>query len=243
MSNKNKLVIANWKMNLNKTSVADLAFKLGSDLSISESVKVVVCPSFIWLGTVINTLADTGLDVGSQNICEFDIGAYTGEVSAQMVSDIGCKYSIIGHSERRHIYKERDEVVIRKTELALKYGLIPIVCVGESLEQRESNISEDIITNQLFMLKNVFDKIIIAYEPVWAIGTGHSATTEQVYQMHHFINDYVLKNSQATPPILYGGSVNSKNSLELSKINSVDGFLVGGASLKFDDFQEIVNVY
>ncbi len=214
-----------------------------------EAVDVVICPPFTALAEVAEVLNESDISLGAQNMHWQDEGAFTGEVSALMLKEAGCRYVIIGHSERRQFFGETNETVNKKINAALKHGLSPIVCVGENLKERENNktfdVIEDHIKNGLAGL-NPDDilKIVIAYEPVWAIGTGKTATPAQAQEAHKFIRDLLKKmyseEISSNVRIQYGGSVKPENALELMQQPDVDGALVGGASLKIDSFTAIV---
>jgi triosephosphate isomerase len=245
------IIAGNWKMYKTIVEAIELAnglkrefFKL--DL---EAVDVVLCPAFTALSEVAEVLAETGIGLGGQDLYWQEEGAFTGEVSSLMLKDAGCQYVIIGHSERRQFFGETNETVNKKIKAAIKAGLTPIVCVGENLQEREANktfkVIEDHINNGLIDI-SVSDilKLVIAYEPVWAIGTGKTATGEQAQDVHKFIRDLLKKNygqeASDSVRIQYGGSVKPDNITELMNKPDVDGALVGGASLKADSFSAIV---
>lgn len=247
---RRKLIAGNWKMNTAYKEAEKLAKDImnGIDKSISDKTDVLLCPPFISLGIVNKTIKGSGIKLGAQNLYFENDGAFTGEISASMLTSVGCEYVIIGHSERRKLLHETDKLINKKIQKALESGLKPILCVGESLEEREDEIYEGIVEKQLTeALSNVsrenMQKAVIAYEPVWAIGTGLNATPEQISRMHGFISDVIEKlyDSEITEnlQILYGGSVNDKNSKEILSACGVDGALVGGASLKADMFIHI----
>ena len=211
----------------------------------------VVCTPFVLLPAAIEVLKDTGVGVGAQNMSQFESGAYTGEISASQLTDIGTQYVIIGHSERRQFYGETDESVNEKTLAALKTPLTSIVCVGETLEQREEGITNTLVAKQVeTALSNVpggeeLGKIVIAYEPVWAIGTGKTATPEDAQEVCRVIRNVLsslyCSDAADAVSILYGGSMNDKNAAELLAQPDIDGGLIGGASLKPDSFAVIIN--
>ena len=234
------LVVANWKMN------GDRAFA-GQFLSALElkgvAAQVVICPPFPYLPLVADEVAGVeGLEAGAQNLCEQEQGAFTGEVSAAMLRDCGARYVIIGHSERRNLYGEGSALVASKFVAARAAGLIPILCVGESLEERESERTLEVIGAQLDavaqQLNGIWTDAVVAYEPVWAIGTGKTASPEQAQEVHHFIRER-LGDSGGGVQILYGGSVKSGNAAELFAQPDIDGALVGGASLDAEEFAKI----
>ena len=251
---RKNIVAGNWKMNLDHPS----GLQLFADILnlIKEEVKgeqqVVVCPSFIHLASLAQLIkANSAVAIGAQNCHQAESGAYTGEVSANMLKSTGAEYVIIGHSERRAYYAEDDLVLAKKLDAVLKNSLIPIFCIGETLEQRDSGTHFDVIESQLkeaaFHLdQNQFQKLVLAYEPVWAIGTGLTATPEQAQEVHAFIRSKVAEqyNGQLADDltILYGGSCNPKNAAELFGQNDIDGGLIGGASLKARDFIDIIKV-
>jgi triosephosphate isomerase len=198
----------------------------------------VVCPPFPYLGEVGAQLAGTRIALGAQTVSEHASGAHTGEVSAAMLKEFGCRYVIVGHSERRQLYGERDEQVAAKFGAAARAGLTPILCVGETLEERERGRTEEVVARQLdaVVKGSDFDGAVLAYEPVWAIGTGRNATPEQAQAVHAFLR----KRLSAETRILYGGSVKAQNARALFAMPDVDGGLIGGASLAADEFIEIV---
>ncbi len=212
-------------------------------------IEVLVCPPFTSLVIASTLLKDTSLKLGAQNMSHHEDGAYTGEVSAKMLKSVGCEYVILGHSERRQYFKETNELINAKAKQAFKHGLTPILCVGETLEEREAGVTEDIIKTQVKgilheLTSEQVEKVVIAYEPVWAIGTGKTATTEQANQVHKFIRKLVGQLYSWTVAekliIQYGGSMNDKNAAELLSQSDIDGGLIGGASLKADAFATIV---
>jgi triosephosphate isomerase len=246
---RRKVVAGNWKMNMDLASGENLVKSLVSDLRGTEKTDVILCPPFPLLAMLSEVLAETSFGLGAQNLFWEEKGAYTGEVSADMLVSVGCKYVIIGHSERRKYFEETDEMVNRKLKGALRSGLIPIMCIGETLDERQTNQTEQVVKTQMQdglqdLGREELNKMIIAYEPVWAIGTGKNATPEQAVEVHQFIR-HTLRQwfddqlAQETR-IQYGGSVNENNALEILSQTDIDGALVGGASLKADSFTEIV---
>jgi len=245
-----KLIIAgNWKLNHTEKEAVELVTALRSNLVDFDAVDVVVCPTFISLPVVHDVLQDSNIVLGAQNAHWEDSGAYTGEVSVPLLKDIGVQYVIVGHSERRQYFGETDETVNKRIKAVVTHGLTPIVCVGEVLEERESNKTFEVIEKQCAggfegLASQEMEKIIIAYEPVWAIGTGKTATPDQAQEVHSYIRTLVAKmyndDVAQTVRIQYGGSVKPDNSAELMSQPDIDGALVGGASLKADSFSEIV---
>lgn len=217
--------------------------------SADSGAEIVVCPPFVYLHETARQLKSTNIELGAQSVCAEPLGAFTGEVSAAMLKDVGCRYVIVGHSERRALYTEDDALVARKVVAAQSQGLTPILCVGETLAERESNRTFAVIARQLNAVLDVtgiaaIGSAVIAYEPVWAIGTGKNATAEQAQEVHAFIRAELGKRDAtiaAAVRILYGGSVKAANAQELFAMPDVDGGLVGGASLKADEFLKICN--
>ncbi|KAF2126387.1 Triosephosphate isomerase [Dothidotthia symphoricarpi CBS 119687] len=235
----------NFKMNGNSKSIKDIISNL-NDAKLDSDVEVVIAPPSIYLLSAREQLR-SGLEVAAQNIFDKPSGAFTGEISAEQLKDSGITWTILGHSERRVSFKEDDAFVASKTKAALDAGLGVILCCGESLEEREANKTIDVVTRQLKAVADKvkdWSKIVVAYEPIWAIGTGKVATTEQAQEVHAKIREWIGKevSSEAAEKtrILYGGSVTEKNSSELAKQADIDGFLVGGASLK-PAFVDIIN--
>ncbi len=214
-----------------------------------KRVEVVICAPFTALPIAYNTIKDTNIKLGAQNMHFEERGAFTGEISPIFLKSVGCEYVLLGHSDRREIFKESDEIVNKKLKKALSIGLKPIVCIGEHLKEREAGKTKEIVQNQMYntfkdLSKKDLIKTIIAYEPIWAIGTGKTATPEQAEEIHSFIREFIAKNyAQETADLIriqYGGSINPDNALELFKQVNVDGGLVGGASLKADSFSQII---
>jgi len=241
-----KLFVAgNWKMHGNKASIKDLVTGLNEKSSLLTNVDVAICPPAVYLDYVNKCLSTDKISLGAQNIAiEAVQGAYTGETSAAMVKDLNCSYVVLGHSERRAIYGETDSEIAEKVKTALSANLTPILCVGETLEEREGGDLEKVISTQLNATINkvginAFEKIVIAYEPVWAIGTGKTASSAQAQEVHAFIRS-LLANLDAVVAekviIQYGGSVKPNNAKELFSQPDIDGGLIGGASLDANDF-------
>lgn len=239
------LVAGNWKMHGSTEMVESLAGSLGQFKPVS-SVEMVVFPPFVYLHTVATAIAGSEISFGAQNLSEHREGAFTGEIAGEMLSDLGCKYVLVGHSERRALYGESNEVVAEKFVAAQCAGLTPVLCVGETLEQRDNGLTNAVIEEQLSAvmeragLSAVCDAVI-AYEPVWAIGTGRTATPEQAQEVHAAIRVQLGEQGEITR-ILYGGSVKSSNAEELFKQPDVDGGLVGGASLEAKEFLKIAEL-
>jgi triosephosphate isomerase (TIM) len=241
------LVIGNWKLNGNKKSIAELIAGIRRDIKSVPKAEVGVCPPFVYLQHVLQALDGSPIKLGAQDVCENDQGAFTGEVSAPMLVDNGCRYVIIGHSERRHVYRENNQQVAAKFAAAGRAGLIPVLCVGETQQEWERKESESVVWEQLeAVLKqvgvNAFSKAVIAYEPVWAIGTGKTATPEYAQKMHAFIRGRIAGQSAeiaAALRILYGGSVTNSNAADLFAQQDIDGGLIGGASLDAEKFLAI----
>ncbi len=243
-------IAGNWKMNMDRASAVALASGLAEATADLEGVEVAVCPPSVYLEAVAAALKGSKVGLGGQNMYFEPSGAYTGEISAAMLLDIGCQYVILGHSERRHVFGETDEGINKKVKVALEVGLTPIVCVGETLPQRESGDTMSVIRRQFDgSLAGLSDadmkKIVIAYEPVWAIGTGRTATPQQAEEVHlalRKILESCYNNKIAeTVRIQYGGSVKADNAAELLGQSNIDGALVGGASLKVDSFMGIID--
>ena len=239
------LIVANWKMNGSLEGLKEFF----EDLELRDRADVVVLPPAVYVRDCISAIGNRALDVGVQNVWTEDSGAYTGEISAKMVRDIGADWVLIGHSERRQLQKESDELVKQKLDCSLKAGINAIVCVGETLEERLSGQAESVVSDQLrkaitIDLSESQKEMVIAYEPIWAIGSGKSATLEEAQEMHVFIRNVLLEilgRLGANVRVLYGGSVTAENSIELIKQNHVDGLLVGGASLTAQSFSSILN--
>lgn len=237
---RHPLVAGNWKMNGNHESIAALIAGL---LEMRSEAEVVIFPPYVYIPVVVAEIEGTDISVGAQNISEHYSGAFTGEVSGEMLREVGCRYVIVGHSERRSIYGETNQQVAEKFSAAQAGGLIPVLCVGETLEQREQGGTLDVIAAQVDAVINAsgLDAIcnaVIAYEPVWAIGTGKTASAEQAQVVHQAIRQQ-LGDSGARTRLLYGGSVKASNAAELFSQPDVDGALVGGASLDAKEFNEI----
>lgn len=244
---RRKLVAGNWKMNGSTSSIRGLLQGINEGAAAVAAVELAVFPPFVYLGLVEQLLSKTAIVWGAQNLSEQVAGAYTGEVAGSMLQDFHCTYVLVGHSERRTLYGETDQIVARKFAAARKLGIKPVLCVGETLAEREQGVTEAVVERQL---KAVLDlegigslaDAVIAYEPVWAIGTGRNATPEQAQEVHAFIRAKLAEQDPALASqvrILYGGSVKGSNAAELLVMPDIDGGLVGGASLDAKDFLAI----
>lgn len=242
-------IAGNWKMNLNRGQSLSLVQSLAESLRGVSDVDIAVCPPAVYLGELGKALHATNIGLGAQNVNSKAEGAYTGEISCSMLKDVGCRYVILGHSERRAIYGETDSMVNEKLHAVLAAGLTPIVCVGETLEQREAGQTQQVVRSQCLgslagLTEDQMLKTVLAYEPVWAIGTGKTASPAQAEEVHKDIRSLLeAQFSVATAQkviVLYGGSVKADNALELLSEPNIDGALVGGASLKQDSFEGII---
>ncbi|MDP2652724.1 MAG: triose-phosphate isomerase [Candidatus Omnitrophota bacterium] len=243
------IIAGNWKMFKTSQEAIDLVTLLKRDLADVSEVEIVVCPPFTALSDLSDILYQTNIALGAQNLFWEDSGAFTGEIAAPMLTAIGVKFVIIGHSERRQYFGETDETVNKKIKAALRHGLTPIVCVGENLKERESGQAFNVIKTQVdgslagFSAEDM-EKMVIAYEPVWAIGTGKTATPQQAQEVHKFIRGLLEqtygRDLAEKIRIQYGGSVKPDNTAELISQPDIDGALVGGASLKHDSFVQII---
>lgn len=248
---RKNIVAGNWKMNTTVQEGVELAKEVNAALSAPHNCDVVICVPFTHLVPVAGVIDKSVLGLGAENCADHDKGAYTGEVSAPMVASTGADYVILGHSERRQYYGETNDTLKAKTRLALDNGLTPIFCVGEVLEERENGTYNDVVASQVEALFDLsaedFGKIVIAYEPVWAIGTGKTATAEQAQDMHAHIRGVIAakygKEVADNTSILYGGSCKPSNAKELFAKPDVDGGLIGGAALKADSFMGIVEAF
>jgi triosephosphate isomerase len=244
-------VAGNWKMNTNSRTSVGLVKRIasGSAETAGQSVTVAVCPPFVYLQAVAQALSSSNIAVGAQDIYSEPEGAFTGEISSAMLKDVGCSYCLCGHSERRHIIGESDELINKKVTAAIGGGLLPILCVGELLEEREASQTNQVVTRHVKeglagLNGEKLQAVTIAYEPVWAIGTGRTATPEQAQEVHDFIRKLLAQMYDGRLAeeirILYGGSVKPGNAADLMAQKDIDGLLVGGASLKADDFLAII---
>ncbi|MFK5986164.1 MAG: triose-phosphate isomerase [Pseudomonadota bacterium] len=241
------LIAGNWKMNGSVSMINDLITGVVAAAKNLSNVDAAVCPPNIYIPMVAQATKDSAVGVGAQNVSTEASGAFTGEISTDMIKDFSCLYSIIGHSERRTLYGESDELVAEKFKVVKASGLIPIFCIGETLEQREANETEAVVARQLDAVSKLngddaFSACVIAYEPVWAIGTGKTASPEQAQSVHAFIRQHIAKlnaENAEKVQILYGGSMNPANAKDLLGQKDIDGGLIGGASLKADAFMAI----
>ena len=245
---RRKVIAGNWKMNMLPNEAMNFINSLGARTK-GENCEVILCVPYTDLFYSLLTAQDTNIKIGAQNMHYEERGAFTGEIAPEMLECINVKYVIIGHSERRQHFGETDEIANKKIKAALKHNIIPIVCVGETLKQRELGLTEEVITQQTQLVlegltNNEVENIIIAYEPIWAIGTGKVATkedaNESIKQIRNKIASLYEEVTSKNVTILYGGSVNSQNAKELFEASEIDGALVGGASLKVDEFDKII---
>lgn len=245
---KKPLIVGNWKMFKTAQEAVNLVQTIKAGIKLSDC-NAVICPPFTALSKVAEVLRDSSIQLGAQNMHPETEGAFTGEISPGMIKDLDCRYVIVGHSERRQYFKEDNTFINEKVKTALKYSLVPILCVGETLEERNARRQFEVVKEQFDLslkdlTKEEIAKLVLAYEPVWAIGTGKTATPEQAEQMQSYVRR-LLKEKYSEEvavrvPILYGGSVKPDNIAELMKKPNVDGALVGGASLKAESFVQIV---
>ena len=245
---RKKIVAGNWKMNMTPAKAVELVNSLKDKINTTD-VDVVICPPFVCLPAVLDAVKGTNIAVGAQNMHFEEKGAFTGEIAPDMLVELGVKYVIIGHSERRQYFAETDETVNKKVLKAIEHGLVPVICVGESLAEREQGVTIDLVRLQTkIALKDVkaedAKKVVIAYEPIWAIGTGKTATSAQAEEVCKAIREVVAEvygqEVADEVRVQYGGSVNGGNANELFNMGNIDGGLVGGASLK-EEFSSIVN--
>ena len=245
---RRRFCVANWKMNFNSSDTKSFLENWEKKDLNNKEVKTIFCPSFTELNTTAELLQNSDSELGAQNVYYLSNGAYTGEISCRMLKDLGCNWVIIGHSERRAIFGETDEMVCHKLNKLTSENMYPIVCIGETKDERENGKTEEVLSRQLLVAfenqkgKNI-EHTVIAYEPVWAIGTGITATIDMISEAHQCIRNIFNTNgfNGNEISILYGGSVTNENAAELSNITDVDGFLVGGASLDVEKFYAIYN--
>jgi triosephosphate isomerase len=247
---RRRVVIGNWKMHGSRESISELLATIDSSC-LDPAIEIAVCPTSLHIAEVVEQLSKSSknsrIAVGAQNVCDAESGAFTGEVSARMLAEFGVRYVLVGHSERRELYGESDSLVAAKTAAAISSGLTPVVCVGETLAQRQEGKTECVVLRQLNAVVHQIgiegiEKCIVAYEPVWAIGTGETASPAQAQEVHAALRNRLQQLDAAlaeTTPILYGGSVKASNAAELFAQPDIDGGLVGGASLKAEEFNAI----
>jgi triosephosphate isomerase len=241
------IIAGNWKMNGSRKSIADLMSGLKNGVAEVGDVEMVVSPPSIYIAEVAALSSGTSIALSAQDLSDATSGPYTGEIAGSMLKDFGCKYVIVGHSERRNVRGEGDDLIADKFKAAQDAGLTPILCIGELLEERESGVTEEVCARQIDAVINkygtsVLSNSVVAYEPVWAIGTGKTATPEQAQKVHAFIRDHIAKKDQTVADglrIQYGGSMNAGNAADLLSQPDIDGGLIGGASLKAEDFLAI----
>lgn len=247
---RKKIVAGNWKMHKNAEQTEDLLNELIAKVPTDSAAQVIVAPTFINLASAVDHLEFTNIDVAAQNVHQAENGAFTGEISADMLKSVGVTTVILGHSERRAIFHETDALIASKVDTVLAHEMTVIFCFGEELKDRQSNNHFNVVENQLkdglFHIKAAsWENVVLAYEPVWAIGTGETASPEQAQEMHEFIRETVRKSFGSDVAedvsILYGGSVKPENAKEIFSKPDVDGGLIGGAALKADDFVAIIN--
>lgn len=244
---RQKIVAGNWKMNGQLQQVVQLTNQLKELLNFDNQAQAVVMPPAIYIPQVSDLLVGSCIELGAQNVYPKDFGAYTGELSGPMLKDFNCRYVLVGHSERRQGFHEDENFVAQKFHHVKDHGMIPVLCVGETLIEREKGQTEQIIANQLLAVsehdKNSFQNCVVAYEPVWAIGTGKTASPEQAQEVHQFIRKLIAEINSSDAErlsLLYGGSVNENNARALFTMPDIDGGLVGGASLNAKQFVDIV---
>lgn len=243
---RQRLVAGNWKLNGSRDLVRSLVGDLVAGAGDGIEADVAVCPPFVYLSEAAAALNGSPIRLGAQDVCAESEGAFTGEVSASMLAEVGCHYAIVGHSERRSLYGEDDALVARKFVAAREAGLVPILCVGESLEERENGVTETVVARQLDAVvaaagADAVAQAVVAYEPVWAIGTGLTASPDQAQAVHAFMRARLRESSAAAEQccMLYGGSVKPGNAAELFAMPDIDGGLIGGASLDAEAFLAI----
>ena len=242
---RSSLIAGNWKMNGNLQSVVELVEGIKS--GNAGKAELAIFPPAVFLMKIGGMLADSEIELGAQNVCDQEAGAFTGEIAASMLRECGCRYALTGHSERRSLYQETDQLVAARFAMAVASGIIPILCVGETLQEREQGVTEAVVARQIDAVIDLsgiasLGRAIIAYEPVWAIGTGKVATPDEAQEVHAFIRGKLAQMDADVAgqiKILYGGSMNPSNAAELLSQADIDGGLIGGASLKAGDFLAI----
>ncbi|HAW09118.1 MAG: triose-phosphate isomerase [Chloroherpetonaceae bacterium] len=245
---RNFIIAGNWKMNMNnyetKAFIGDLNNEL-KNFNFKNHIDIIICPPFTSLSMAKDCLTDSVIKLGAQNMHYQHSGAFTGEISPSMLTEFDCEYVIIGHSERRQYFNESDEMVQKKIRAALERYLTPILCIGETLQERDNGQTFEVLSRQIDkgldgIPQKDFSRLVVAYEPVWAIGTGLSASSLQISEVHKWIKSRYF--SEGLTPILYGGSINEGNAREILSLPQVDGGLIGGASLKVSSFLSIINI-
>jgi len=242
------ILIGNWKMNLQRSSAADLAHKIASFTVSLQRTEVWLTPTYTSLERVIEATQSSAVKVGSQNVHWEESGAFTGEISTAMIKELGCSFALAGHSERRSLFGDSEETSAKRAVRTITDGLVSVFCFGETLEERESGQTNKIIEKQLTPLLEKLQpghvsSLVLAYEPVWAIGTGKSASTSEIEETHNFIKKFWQENAHTpSPPVLYGGSVAPNNFASILAIPSVSGAIVGGASLDADKFRDLIDI-
>lgn len=244
---KRKIIAANWKMHGNQASITHLLGNLLRGMTSIKNASCLIMPPAIYIPLVKQLLAGSSIQWGAQNVYPKDAGAFTGELSGPMLREFDCQYVLVGHSERRCLFQEDEKIVAEKFHHVKDHGMIPILCVGETLEERNRGQTEEVLTRQIFAVKEkdsqAFQRCLIAYEPVWAIGTGKTPLPDEIQAIHRMIKEKIAqfeKSDLRSVEILYGGSVNEKNASALFEMPDIDGALVGGASLDARQFLEIL---
>jgi triosephosphate isomerase len=246
---RRKIIVGNWKMNLNMEAASALIENILSSINNFKHIDIGIAPPFVYLQLAVDMAKNTSLTISAQNCYPKSSGAYTGEVSPSMLSDIGVKMCIVGHSERRQYFNESDDFISEKVRALLDIRISPILCLGETLEEREKGLTFKVVEKQVrnclsLVKQDEILRVVIAYEPVWAIGTGRNATPEQADEVHEFIRNIITniydERISREVRIIYGGSVNPSNAYDLMSRENIDGALVGGASIRSDDFYEIL---
>lgn len=244
---RKSLVVGNWKMNGLRATNRPLLESVREGVEAGIALEVAICPPFVYLADVASVLQGSPVGWGAQNLSPYDAGAYTGEIAPSMLADLGCQFVIVGHSERRTLYGETDAIVAEKFVAAQRVDLTPIVCIGESLKEHEEGMAKQVVKRQLNAILqragvSALNKAVIAYEPIWAIGTGRTATPEQAQEIHSFIRAHIAAQDPRVAEerlILYGGSIKGSNAAQLLAMPDIDGGLIGGASLKAEEFLTI----
>lgn len=244
LSSTSRLLMGNWKMNGSLASNQALVNALLQGLGSADSHQIVLCAPYVYLAQLQSLLADTPVQWGAQDVSVHESGAYTGEVSAAMLKDMGCQWVLVGHSERRQYFGETDALIAQKVQQVLQHQMRPVLCIGETQVQHDAGQTEQVLAHQLKAVLALgaaqLSSLVIAYEPVWAIGSGRSASPQYAQQVHEFIRQQLQQAGCQDIPLLYGGSVNGANASDLFAQPAIDGALVGGASLKADEFLRIV---